>query len=152
GRMNRHTTREMQGTCPAPTGRQGRSRNEESGKGTNPSPLRKNRESGKPGKRKETKARRRVASAGCRPPLAIAIAAVDRLAVRGIERPLRGLSARIARDVVQRPGAAAVAEAAALALVAADLAALGLVGEPLLGVELLFVRRENEGGATVDAV
>src|SRR5258706_15408845 len=81
--------------------------------------------------------------------VAIAVATVDRLAVRRVERHLGGLAARVARDVVERPGAA-VAEAAALALVAANLAALGLVREPLLSVELLLVRREDEGGAAAD--
>src|ERR1700690_2034681 len=85
----------------------------------------------------------------CRPSLAVAVATIDGLAVGGVERHLRRLAARVARHVVEL-ARAAVAEAAGLALVAAVLAALGLVREALLRVELLLVCRKRERGAAVD--
>src|SRR5450830_1084434 len=84
-----------------------------------------------------------------RPSLAVAVAAIDGLAVRGVERHLRRLAACVARHVVEL-ARASVAETAHLALVAAVLAALGLVREALLRVKLLLVGREREGGAAVD--
>src|SRR5215470_15116746 len=79
----------------------------------------------------------------------VALAAVDRLAVGRVERNLRLLSAAVAGHVVEGPLAAL--SRGHLALVAAGLAPLGLVGEPLAGVELLVVGREEEGAATIDA-
>src|SRR5450759_98432 len=83
--------------------------------------------------------------------VAVAVAAVDRLAVRRVERNLGRLAARVAGDAIELAGAA-VSVTTALALVAAHLAALRFVGEPLLGVELLLVRREGEGAGAVDAI
>src|SRR5262245_33910532 len=83
------------------------------------------------------------------PASGIALAAVDRLAVGRIERHLRLLSAAVAGHVVER--ALAALSRGHLALVAARLAALGLIRESLARVELLVVGREQEGRPAVDA-
>jgi len=79
----------------------------------------------------------------------VAVAAVDRLAVGRIEGDLGLLPARIARDRVKR--ALAGVASGGFPLVAANLAALRLIGETLAGVELLIVGREKERRATIHA-
>src|SRR5436309_5508246 len=83
--------------------------------------------------------------AACR----IALAAVHRLPVGLIERNLRLLAAAVAGDVVESP--LAPLSRGRLALVAAGLATLGLVGEPLARVELLIVGRKQKRATTVHA-
>src|SRR5215831_2156620 len=82
-------------------------------------------------------------------PRRVALAAVDRLPIGGIERHLSLFPAAVAGDDVEGPLAAFARRG--LALVAAGLAALGLVGETLARVELLIICREQESAATVDA-
>src|SRR5258708_27978579 len=82
-----------------------------------------------------------------RAPRRVALAAVNRLAVGRIERDLGLLAAAVAGHVVERPLASL--SRGSLALVAAGLATLGLVGESLAGVELLIVGGKKERAATV---
>jgi hypothetical protein len=70
-----------------------------------------------------------------------AIAAVNRTVVAGLKRNLAGLSALCAYRVEHLASASA---RTAFARVAANLAALRLVGEAFFGVELLFTGRKRE--------
>src|SRR5262249_1268758 len=103
----------------------------------------------KPRRRRGSKSRRAFLVGLLRPASRVALAAVDRLAVGRVERHLCLLATGVARHVVERP--LATLTRGRLALVAAGLAALGLVGEALARVELLVVGRKQERAATVDA-
>ena len=84
-----------------------------------------------------------------RPARGIALAAVDGLAVRRVEGNLRLLPAAVAGDVVER--ALPTFAGSRLPLVAANLAALGLVGETLARIELLIVRRKQKRVSAINA-
>src|SRR5215467_8880709 len=87
----------------------------------------------------------RLLRAACR----VALAAVDGLAVGRVEGNLRLLSAAVAGHVVER--ALPSLARGGLPLVAAGLAALGLVGEAFARVELLIIGGEKERAAAIDA-
>ena len=84
-----------------------------------------------------------------RAPCRVALAAVNGLSVRGVEGNLRLLAAAVASHVVERPLPSFTR--GGLALVAAHLAPLRLVGESLAGVELLIVCRKQKRATAINA-
>jgi hypothetical protein len=101
--------------------------------------------------RKNTK-KRSLAGAFCASDqlLAEAVAAVDRTVGAGLERNLAGLAAACAGCIVHLTVAAATGRAL-LASRTAGLAALGFIGETLLGVEFLLAGGEGEAGSAIFA-
>ena len=75
--------------------------------------------------------------------VAEAVAAVDRAIVAGLKGHLAGLAALGAHSVIHLAGST-VGTGDAFAGIAAGFAALGLIGEALLGVKLLLTGGENE--------
>ena len=79
------------------------------------------------------------------------IAAVDGAVTAGLKGNLAGLAALGANSVKHLTAVAAAASGAALAGITARFAALGLIGEAFLGVELLLAGGENEFLAAIFA-
>src|ERR1700687_2911713 len=102
-----------------------------------------------PGARRGFEMPKKTSVSLLRPPRRVALAAVNGLAVGRIERDLGLLLAAVAGHVVERPLASL--SRGSLALVAARLATLGLVGESLAGVELLIIGREKERAPAINA-